>query len=206
MATYQVTSPDSFSFSKPEEWPRWLRRFERFRTASGLGDKPDEAQVNTLIYTMGDQADDILRSFKLSEAQSKSYEVVREKFNSHFVARRNIIYECAKFNLRKQEEGESVDTFITDLYALAEHCDYKELHNDMIRDRIVVGIRDIKLSERLQLDPKLTLEIAVTFARQAESVHQQQSLLRGEETKQSPSIGSERRWIVQKEANPRRAQ
>ena len=85
MATYQVTSPDSFSFSKPEEWPRWLRRFERFRTASGLGDKPDEAQVNTLIYTMGDQADDILRSFKLSEAQSKSYEVVREKFNSHFV-------------------------------------------------------------------------------------------------------------------------
>ena len=57
----------------------------------------------------------------------------------------------------------------------------------MIRDRIFV---DIKLSERLQLDPKLTLEIAVTSARQAESVHQQQSLLHGEEMKQSPSIGS----------------
>ena len=140
MATYQVTSLDSFSFSKPEEWPRWLRRFERFRTASGLGDKPDEAQVNTLIYTMGDQADGILKSFKLSEAQSKSYEVVREKFNSHFVTRRNIIYERAKFNLRKQEEGESIDTFITNLYALAEHCDYKELHNDTIHDRIVVSI------------------------------------------------------------------
>ena len=100
MVTYQVTSPNSFSFSKPEEWPRWLRRFEHFRTASGLGDKPDKAQVNTLIYTMGDQADDILRSFKLSEAQSKSYEVVREKFNSHFVAQRNIIYEHASGNRR----------------------------------------------------------------------------------------------------------
>ena len=57
----------------------------------------------------------------------------------------------------------------------------------MIRDRIVVGIQDIKLS--LQLNSKLTLEIAVTSTRQAESVHQQQSLLRGE-MKQSPSIGS----------------
>ena len=76
----------------------------------------------------------------------------------------------------------------------------------MIRDRIVIGIRDIKLSERLQLDPKLTLEIAVTSARQAESVHQQQSLLRGEEMKQSPSIGSvraKRRRIVQKGSQPK---
>ena len=33
----------------------------------------DEAQVNTLIYTMGDEADDILRSFALSDENSKTY-------------------------------------------------------------------------------------------------------------------------------------
>ena len=32
----------------------------------------------------------------------------------------------------------------------------------MIRDRIVVGIQDAKLSEKMQLDPDLTLEKAVT--------------------------------------------
>ena len=102
----------------------------------------EEAQVNTLIYTMGDDADDILRSFRLSDEDSKKYDVVKEKFDSHFVKRRNVIYERAKFNLRKQEEGEPVDSFITALYGLAEHCGYERLHDEMIQDRIVVGIRD----------------------------------------------------------------
>ena len=49
----------------------------------------------------------------------------------------------------------------------------------MIRDRIVVGLRDAKLSENLQLDPDLTLEKAVTKARQAEAVKEQEPLVRG---------------------------
>ena len=46
----------------------------------------------------------------------------------------------------------------------------------MIRDRIVVGLRDAHLSEKLQLEADLTLDKAVTQARQAEAVKQQQSL------------------------------
>jgi hypothetical protein len=60
VASYQVVSPDSFTFHQPEEWPRRIRRFERFRSASGLDEKSEETQVNTLVYTMGDEADDIL--------------------------------------------------------------------------------------------------------------------------------------------------
>ena len=55
----------------------------------------------------------------------------------------------------------------------------QDLHDEMIRDRIVVGLRDARLSEKLQLDPELTLEKAVTQVRQAEAVKQQQSLMRG---------------------------
>ena len=50
----------------------------------------------------------------------------------------------------------------------------------MIRDRIVVGLQDVSLSEKLQLDPDLTLEKAVTAARQKEAVKQQQSTLRSQ--------------------------
>ena len=81
--------------------------------------------------------------------------------------------------MRHQEEGESVDAYITDLYALAEHCDYGALHNETIRDRIVVGIRNRALSEKMQLDSKLTLDSAVTQVRQSEAVKLQQSVLRG---------------------------
>ena len=119
---------------------------------------------------MGNDAEDILRSFQLSDDDSKKYDIVKDKFDSHFVKRRNVIYVRAKFNQRNQEEGEPVDSFITSLYGLAEHCGYDALHDEMIRDRIVVGIRDSRLAEKLQLDSELTLSKAVTQVRQAEAV------------------------------------
>ena len=168
MASYQI--PVLENFSKPEQWPKWIRRFERFRQASNLATKSEENQVNTLVYSMGDKADDIFQSFGLTEEEAKNYATVKGRFESHFVKRRNTIFERAKFNSRKQEQGESVDDFIIDLYALAEHCAYGALCDEMIHDRIVVGILDGHLAEKLQMDPELTLEKALTQARQSEVV------------------------------------
>ena len=111
-----------------------------------------------------------------------------EKFTSHFIKQRNVIYERARFNMRRQE-GESVDAFVTDLYSLAEYCGFKDLHDQLIRDRIVVGIRDAKLSQTLQLDSELTLEKAVTAVRQSEIVKAQQTVLRGDERRSEPVGG-----------------
>lgn len=179
-AMYQVQPPEPFTFRRPNEWPKWIRHFERFRVAAGLAEKGEEAQVNTLLYSMGDDADDILRSFQLSTEDQKKYSVVKARFDKHFVKKHNVIYERARFNRRKQEEGETVDAFVTDLYALAEHCSYEELHDQTIRDRLVVGLRSAALSEKLQLDPYLTLEKAVTLSRQTEAIKLQQPLIRGE--------------------------
>ena len=86
----------------------------------------------------------------------------------------------ARFNRRSQKPGKFAEQFITSLYSysLAENCAYGDLTNEMIRDRIVVGIRDEALSERLQFNPELTLEKAKTLVRQREAVHEQQALLR----------------------------
>ena len=140
--------------------------------------------MNTLIYSMGEEADDIVVSFGLTAEEAKQYSVVKGKFEAHFVVKRNVIFERAKFNLRSQQDGESVDNFITDLYCLAEYCEFGTLRDDLIRDRIVVGIKDMKLSEQLQLDSKLTLENAVTKTRQSETVKKQQTFL--QETKSDP--------------------
>ena len=175
MATYQITPPESFSFNRLEEWPKWIRRFERFRQASGLDTKGEESQINALIYTMGDHADDILCSFGLNEEDAK-------KYDGHFVKRRNKIFERAKFNQRVQKGGESVDSFITALYTLSEHSEYGNLREEMIRDRIIVGILNSRLSEQLQLDPDLKLETAVTKVRQNEAVKQQQLIVRGRDS------------------------
>ena len=126
-----------------------------------------------MMYAMGSDADDIMLSFHLTEDDASDYAKVKENFDNHFVKKRNIIYERARFNTRRQEKDESVDTFVTALHNLAQYCNFKDLHDEMIRDRLIVGLRDAKLSERLQLDADLTLETAVTKARQSETVHKQ---------------------------------
>ncbi|UYV69722.1 hypothetical protein LAZ67_7000457 [Cordylochernes scorpioides] len=170
-------SPEPFNFSNPGDWPKWIRRFERFRQASGLINNPENEQVNMLVYCMGDNADDILLSCKIASDQLENYDKVIECFESHFIPRRNIIYERTRFNQRCQQEGEKVNEFITALHSLAEHCNFEMLHDELIRDRIVVGVRDRALSERMQLDTDLTLVKATLMAKQLESVKEQQSSL-----------------------------
>ncbi|GBL82330.1 hypothetical protein AVEN_252492-1 [Araneus ventricosus] len=138
-------------FSTPCNWSKWKMRFERYRIASGLSTKTGNEQVNSLLYIMGEQAD--FSSFGLSETEQDDFDIVLKKF----VIKKNTIFECAQFNKRVQLDGESVNTFITALYTLSEHCEYGVLHDELIRDRIVVGIRDKNLSEKLQLDADLTL-------------------------------------------------
>ena len=69
-------------------------------------------QVNTLVYCMGNAADDILCSLGLSDDEKKVYEMVKTKLRNHFIKWRNVVFKCCKFNQRKQE-GKSVNSFIT---------------------------------------------------------------------------------------------
>lgn len=61
-----------------------------------------------------------------------------------FVGVHNVIYERAKFNKHCQEVEESAENLIIAVHKLAEHSKYGILHDKMIRDRIVVDIRDTK--------------------------------------------------------------
>ena len=81
-----------------------------------------------------------------------------------------------------------MDNFITALHCLAEHCSYGELSDEMIRDRIIVGLRDAAVAQKLQMDHELTLDKAVTLARQSEAVKTQQSVVRPPAINNSISI------------------
>ena len=188
MANLRLQPPDPFNFRNPDEWPRWKRRFEQFRTASGLSTEDDLRQVSTLLYCLGEEADDVLISTNISEEDRKVYNSVMAKFDEFFKVRKNVIFERAKFNRRNQLPGETAEQYITALYSLIESCDYGNLKEEMLRDRIVVGIRDTALSERLQMDADLTLEKAKKIVRQKEAVREQHLQLQGEGSKKDPIV------------------
>ena len=177
MASLCLQPPSAFNFRTPDKWSRWKKRFEQFRLASGLSVKAEEKQVSTLLYCMGEDADDTLASTHITTDKRKQYQAVIAKLDGFFQVRRNVIFERARFNCHIQKEGESVEQLITSLYNLVETCNFGDLKNKMIRDRIVVGIRDQALSEHLQTVADLTLEKAKALVRQREAAHEHQLAL-----------------------------
>ena len=167
-----VATPEQFDFKRPDEWLRWKRRFEQFLSASGLDKESDERKVSTLLYCLGPDADDVLTSTGIGDDDRKKYSKVIEKFDAHFKVRRNVIFERARFNKRDQLESESAEEYITALYSLVETCDYGAMKDEMLRDRLVVGIRNAKVSETLQMKADLTLEEAKKTIRQKEAVRE----------------------------------
>ena len=77
-----------------------------------------------------------------------------------------------------QRQSEATDSFIQDLYKIAEGCNYGTLKEELIRDRIVVGVADHDLSEQLQSKANLTLQEAVQLSRQMEARKESQPLVR----------------------------
>ena len=119
---------------------------------------------------MGGESEDIFTSFTFDDgADQIDYNRVKEKFDHHFMANKYVI-ERAKFNQRVQGQDEPVENFITDLYRLTEFCEYRSLKEEMIRDRLIVGLKNDKHSEKRQMNSVLTLKQAVQQARQSENV------------------------------------
>ncbi|KAJ7998092.1 hypothetical protein DPEC_G00218970 [Dallia pectoralis] len=77
---FTITPPGPFDF-EPSSWPAWIKRFERFRMAPGLKEKDGAYQVNSLNYTMGDKADDILSALQLTDEKEEDFEELNPKLD-----------------------------------------------------------------------------------------------------------------------------
>ncbi|XP_059908120.1 uncharacterized protein LOC132457787 isoform X3 [Gadus macrocephalus] len=187
MAKFHALDP--FDFTQPAAWPAWRQRFSLCRIASKLNLEDDNVQVNVLLYAMGKDAEPIFNTFTFGDDEDDYYNKVINKFDVHFVPKRNTIHERACFHRRSQLQGESVEAFVRRLYELAEYCDFGIAKDEHIRDRIVVGILDSELSQKLQLESDLTLEKAISMTRQVRLVWEQLLLL------QLLVLGEQLHWL-----------
>ena len=54
--------------------------------------------------------------------------------------------------------------YVAALRKLAEHCEYKDTLNDMLRDHLVCGMYDKRVQQRFFQEAKLTYEQALSMA------------------------------------------
>lgn len=103
-----------------------------------------------------------------------------EAFRNYCKPLKNETYDRYKFFTRTQQDGEDFDHFITDIKTLADVCNFGALQESLIRDKIVSGITDLSLQERLLQQPQLTLVRAEEICLAAEASKMQAKNLRSD--------------------------
>ena len=98
----------------------------------------------------------------------KTFDELISLTKNHFNPKPSVIVERYKFNSHVRQQGQSVAVFIAELRRLAQHCDYGETLNDMLRDRLVCGINDDRIQRRLLSESSLQFQKAWEMARAME--------------------------------------
>ncbi|GBM72478.1 hypothetical protein AVEN_103961-1, partial [Araneus ventricosus] len=165
-----------------ENWKKFKQRFFIYLEASEKINKPDKLKVALLLTTMGEDCLDIYNSFGLSAEDSEKFDIVIKSFDDYFSPKKNTVIARYKFFNCVQRENESVDSFVTNLKVLAKDCDFETQEENLIRDLLIIGIKDITIKEKLLIESDLHLDQAVQYCRAKESSNQQIQIMTHNET------------------------
>ena len=182
-ATYQLPAPDQMQCTGDvaTNWRSFKEAYIDYATATELDKKEKAIQAATLKTVMGKQCRQILSRLELSEADSKDPSTILDKLESYFEPARNIVYERFLFHAAEQQRSETVDQYIIRLRRLAETCNFRGLHDEMLRDRLVLGCKDKAAQARLFRQRECDLKTALEALRISERTLEQLKQLATEE-------------------------
>ena len=162
-----------------EKWKRFKRAWANYALAIGLDEKTQKVQVATLLTVIGEEAREVFATLSWPTASDESkINKVLEKFKQYCQPRQNVPFERYRFNRRMQEPGESYDHYRTALLKLAEGCGFETITPDeILRDRVVFGIKDQHAREKLLRKANLTLSDTDDICRSHEATSTQMKMV-----------------------------
>ena len=149
-----------------QNWKKFKRVLTQYAIASRLNKQSSEQRVATLLTCIGGDALEIVDSFKYADETDKTdIDKVLEKLEDFCVGTTNEIYERYCFNKRDQLPEESFDAYLSSLRTLSKTCNSGTLEENLIRDRIVVGLKENVVRKRLLQERKLTLKDCIDICK-----------------------------------------
>ncbi|UYV72865.1 K02A2.6-like [Cordylochernes scorpioides] len=168
--------PSAFTIDQndPNKWPKWRKKIENYIIASDLNSKTIQQQRAILLHIIGDLALEIYNTFGFEEnAQSPTIKDILDKYDQYFRPFKNTIYKRYLFFTCEQKLNQTFDDFVTEIKSKAEDCEFENIKDSLIRDRIVLGCRDTTLREKYLQNPDLTLSLAINQGQAAEASQKQ---------------------------------
>ena len=157
----------------------WLSIMEDSILAK-YGKVSDERVIATLRTFIGKLNLPIVKQLieNLPEDDRTIYVKVKQSLINHFKPRTNLIIERNFFYNMTQDEGEKADDYMQRLRTQVAKCRFDgKIDEEMIRDRLVVGLFDNGIRERLFREDELTLKSALDIIRAIEVAAIQQRKL-----------------------------
>lgn len=163
-------APSATLAERAEEWSYFSKVWANYEKSSRLITHPADQRLATMLTCFGRDAMKVYGNLKFDNAADKSdITKVIEKLDCLLVGEYHEVYESYVFNKRDQLKGEPVDSFVTDILDMSKHCNYGELTDRMVRDRIVVGTNCSRTRDKLMNKKNLTLSDAISVAKTFEA-------------------------------------
>lgn len=179
---FQAVPPNELSFegNMAENWNFFKQKFEIYLHASRLSDESEENKGYILLNRIGDKALKIYNNFQWSATERKNeYPHIKKKFEDYFIPTKNVTYERYLFFTRNKKETESYDTYVTNLRQLSSTCEFSTLVDSLIKDRLILGISDLSIKDRLLRESDLNLNKALEICRTAEVASERLKIIDG---------------------------
>ncbi|XP_035690003.1 uncharacterized protein K02A2.6-like [Branchiostoma floridae] len=197
-----VPKPVEMTGDVSENWEIFKDEWASYEIATEKNKKPKEIRVATLKTVIGRDCLDILRNLDIPADPGQpdadprqDPDKIIDALDKHFKPLKNTVYERYKFNTCEQAPGESIEVYVARLRKLVSTCEYGALKEEMLRDRIVLGICDNKVRMRLLKQKNLTLQAALEECKTSETTNKQIKAMQTAETvhyaktKPNPSQG-----------------
>ena len=161
---------------KASNWEFFRQQYEDYEIATELCQRQMSVRLASLRSIMGKECLQILRNLSLTAEQQATVKGCLDGLEAHFKPQRNVVYERYVFNSCVQIVEESVDVYVNRLWKLASSCEFGALTNELIRDRLVIGVKDRDLKG-------LLFQKAIEICKSNEITKQQLKSLENEEKK-----------------------
>lgn len=149
-------------------WKAWKENFKVYLSASGCINKEKEIQAAVLLHSIVREVTEILNLLSIMDEQKKDSDGIITMLDGYFIPKTNLSFACHKFNTRVQLPNENFDNFLNELRKLAADCDFGTLHDRLIKDIIVYGVKDQRIKDRLLREADLDLTKAANIYKAAE--------------------------------------
>ena len=144
-----------------EEFENYLGRIKLYFVAN----KIKENQVAIFLTLAGPKIYALAKSLlSPNDPAEESADSLFKVLTNHYKPKRIVIFERYTFYSRNQRPSENVTDFLAAIRALAHTCEFGTSLDDMLRDRLVMGLHNKETQHALLSEADLTLQRAVEVA------------------------------------------